>query len=156
MPISKLTDREREMIEGSNPGLALAEFAARFDEIIDAVNAAGTIETSEIAAGAVTAAKLATNSVETAKIAAGAVTAAKLATGLGVKVARVAAANAGPIAGLTDVGTVLGALAFLTADGTPDTPCLLTATTDYTVADGVVTTVGDRSAETWLIFYLAA
>lgn len=156
MPIANLTDRERELIEGSNPGLALAGFAAKVDAIIDAANAAGSIETSEIAAGAVTAAKLATNAVETAKIAAGAVTAAKLAAGLGVKVARVAAANAGPIAGLTDVGTVLAALAFVTADGTPDTPCLLTATTDYTVADGVVTTVGDRSAETWVIAYLPA
>ncbi len=145
MSIAKLTPRERELIDGSNPGLNLAGFGDRVDEIIEAVNAAGTIEASEIAANAVT----------TAKIADGAVTAAKLASGLGTKVAQVAGVNADAL-GLEDVGTVLAVLAFTTATGAPATKCLLAETTDYTVADGDITTVGDLSAQTLVIAYLPA
>lgn len=135
MSIAKLTDRERELLDGSNPGLNLAGFADRVDGIIDAVNAAGTIETAEIADGAVTA--------------------AKLAAGLGVRVAQVAGVNA-DVLGMSGVGTVLAVLAFTTATGAPATKTLLAPTTDYTVADGDITAVGDLSGQTLLVIYLSA
>jgi hypothetical protein len=56
--------------------------------------------------------------------------------------------------GLTDVTTVIAILAITTATGAAATKLLLDITTDYTVAAGDVTPVGDHSAETWVIHYV--
>ena len=52
------------------------------------------------------------------------------------------------------VDAVLGAVGWVTADGTL-ADGLLVATTDYTLAGGVITTVGDKSAQTWDLQLLA-
>lgn len=156
MAIAKLTTRERELIDGSNPGLNLAGFADRLDAIIAAVNAAATIEAAEIAAGAVTEAKIGTGAVTATKIGAGAVTAAKLAAGLNVKQVVVAGNNASILASPTDVASVVSILAFVTSGKAAAAKALLELTTDYTVAGGQITLVTNQSANTLVITYLAA
>ncbi len=82
---------------------------------------------------------------------------ASQATGIGerTKTVRMASTNAVAL-GLDDVGTVIAILAFVTASGAPATKTLLAVTTDYTVAAGDITPVGNHSTETWVIHYTTA
>ena len=59
----------------------------------------------------------------------------------------------GAALGLKDVGTVTSIIAATTADGALATQTLLTEPTDYTVAHGDITAVGNHSSETWIITY---
>ena len=55
--------------------------------------------------------------------------------------------------GLRDIGTVTSIMAFTRSSGAAATKTLLTQPTDYTVANGDITPVGDHSLETWVITY---
>lgn len=72
-----------------------------------------------------------------------------------VKQVRIDATNAVAL-GLTDVGDVISILAFTTSGLAIASKALLDVTTDYAVAGGDVTPVGDHSAQTWVITYTPA
>lgn len=72
--------------------------------------------------------------------------------GLAARVIKIKATNATAL-GRTDIVRVKTILAFTTSTGAPATQTLLVEGTDYTVANGDVTPVGDHSAETWVIAY---
>lgn len=70
-----------------------------------------------------------------------------------LKIALVAGQNADDLEDIEDAATVVAIVAFTTATGAVAAKALLAPTTDYTVADGVITTVGDKSALTLLVIY---
>lgn len=72
------------------------------------------------------------------------------------RVAVVAGTNGAIINNPSDVGTVLAVLAITTSTGAAAAKLLQAVTTDYTVAAGKVTCVGDKSALTLIIVYLTA
>lgn len=152
MSIPNLSQKQKDLIDGFDPAFKQLGLAALLQLIIDGVNAAGTIEASEIASNAVTTAKINDSAVTTAKLAANAVTAAKMQANLATKQVRIAATNAVAL-GLTDVSAVVSILAFVTSSGAASTKHLLDLTTDFTVASGDITPVGNHSSETWVITY---
>ena len=52
-----------------------------------------------------------------------------------------------------EITSIVAILAFKTADGSAAAKFLLAETTDYTFADGALTTVTDQSANTLIVFY---
>lgn len=116
MAISALTAAQQAACNGACPALQGMGMGDLLAALITAANegslVSGSVDTAQLAASAVTAAKLATDAVETAKVKNGAVTAAKLATDAvetaKVKDAAVTPAKLGGLAALFAAGLSAG------------------------------------------------